>query len=117
MRSVKMNGNAESIGKIKDYLKTRIDENVRSASSCNNAEMHTAFMGQRVAFQEILDFVTSLEKHPSEENSKQERAEDKQASDSRGEGSFGSTDAVIDKLSKVKLEDIVKEFNFRLGTS
>lgn len=40
-----------------------------------------------------------------------------EASDSRGEGGFGSTDAAINKLSKVKLEDIVKEFNFRLGTS
>lgn len=117
MKLAKMNGNAENISKIKDYLKTRIDENVKSASSCNNAEMHITFMGQRVAFQEILDFVTSLEKHPSEENSKQEHAEDKQASDSRGEDGFGSIDAVIDKLSKVKLEDIVKEFNFRLGTS
>lgn len=61
MRLAKMNGNAESIGKIKDYLETRIDENVKSASSCNNAEMHITFMGQRVAFQEILDFVTSLD--------------------------------------------------------
>lgn len=77
----KMNGNAESIGKIKDYLETRIGENAKSVSSCNNAEMHIALMGQRVAFQEILDFVTSLEKHPSEENSKQEYAEDKQISD------------------------------------
>lgn len=41
----------------------------------------------------------------------------KEASDSRAEGGFGSTDTVINKLSKVKLEDIVKEFNFRLGTS
>ena len=56
-----MNGNAESIGKIKDYLETRIDENVKSASSCSNAQMYIAFMGQRVAFQEILDFVTSLD--------------------------------------------------------
>lgn len=61
MRLAKMNGNAESIGKIKDYLETRIDENVKSASSCNNAKMHISFMGQRVAFQEILDFVTSLD--------------------------------------------------------
>lgn len=45
MRLVKMDGNAESIGKIKDYLETRIDENVKSASSCNNAEMHIAFKG------------------------------------------------------------------------
>lgn len=45
MRLAKMNWNAESIGKIKDYLETRIDENVKSASSCNNAEMHIAFMG------------------------------------------------------------------------
>ena len=60
MRLAKMNGNAESIGKIKDYLETRIDENVKSASSYNNAEIY-CFMGQRVAFQEILDFVTSLD--------------------------------------------------------
>jgi hypothetical protein len=117
MRLAKMNGNAESTDKIKSFLKQRIDENAEEAHSCNNTEMQIAFMGQRCAFQEILDFVTSLEKHPSEENSKQEHAEDKQASDSRGEDGFGSTDAVINKLSKVKLEDIVKEFNFRLGTS
>ena len=95
MRLAKMNGNAESIDKIKDYLETRIDENVKSASSCNNAEMHIAFMGQRIAFQEILDFVTSLEKHPSEENSKQENAEDKQTSDQ---------DSILSMLSALALK-------------
>lgn len=95
MRLAKMNGNAESIDKIKSFLKQRIDENAEEAHSCNNTEMQIAFMGQRCAFQEILDFVTSLEKHPSEENSKQEHAEDKRTSDQ---------DSVLSMLSALALK-------------
>lgn len=80
MRLAKMNGNAESIDKIKDYLETRIDENAEEAHSCNNTEMQIAFMGQRCAFQEVLDFVTSLEKHLSKDDG-QKHVEDEKSID------------------------------------
>lgn len=53
MRLAKMNGNVESIGKIKDYLETRIDENVKSASSCNNAEMYIALCDSVLLFKKF----------------------------------------------------------------
>lgn len=80
MRLAQMNGNAESIDKIKSFLKQRIDENAEEAHSCNNTEMQIAFMGQRCAFQEILDFVTSSERHLSEDDG-QKHVEDEKSID------------------------------------